>query len=714
MSVRTQPFTARFTRVIVSLAWTLILISLAGCSVGDFIGAYFNTYYNAQRLFSEAEEELSKQSATRQTEKVFLAPIAVPAATKTKLTSVVEKCSKLLQYHPESELVDDALMMIGKSYYYQNEHQKAERKFREIMDGYPESDLAFEARLLLSYTLYRMNDKAKAGNVAKELVDTTKLEDPDIAANASVLLAEIERENENYEEAIFHYQKAAELGESADDRMDSYMKLAELYSLEGDDKSALEAYRRAEESSTSYLSRYQALMGLARKLSKLGNFEASFELLDDLRSNSNNKDFFGEIELEIGNVFQTMNDVEGAITQYVYVDTTYAKTEASANSYYQLGHLYETILFQYDSARIAYNQGKTEFPQARITETLVYRSEYLNKYYTFQKEISKYDSLRALILNPPVMTTPAQNETSADSSAATTDTSVTTQDVGVKDSSAIVSDSTRQKLQNNPSPASLPTLRTVDSLLAHNKMELGGLFYSTIGMMDSAEVWYRRLVIDHPNSKPVPRALFTLAQIYALDKTVGKSKSDSLHSEIVSIFPDSEFADESRRILGLEPRERKRDEAESAYVRGEKLMKAGNNSAAIDTFAAIVVRYPSSPLAPKAQYAIGWIYERMNSHLDSAIVSFQRLVDLYPKSQHALLIRPKLNEVEAHRRALEQAQKDSAMQKDSLSQTPVRKEIPGMQEEPIQGADQIETKELDRQSSPDTPEEDPEKKPKPR
>ena len=423
MSVRTQPFTAQFTRVIVSLAWTLILISLAGCSVGDFIGAYFNTYYNAQRLFSEAEEELSKQSATRQTEKVFLAPIAVPAATKTKLTSVIEKCSKLLQYHPESELVDDALMMIGKSYYYQNEHQKAERKFREILDGYPGSDLAFEAKLLLSYTLYRMNDMAKAANVAKELVDTTKLEEPDIAANASVLLAEIERENENYEEAISHYQKAAELGESADGRTDSYMKLAELYSLKGDDKSALEAYRRAEESSTSYSSKYQARMGQARKLSKLGNFEAGFELLDDLRSNSNNKDFFGEIELEIGNVFKTMNDVEAAIAQYVYVDTTYARTEASANSYYQLGHLYETILVQYDSARIAYNKGKTEFPQARITESLVYRSEYLNKYYTFQKEISKYDSLRALILNPPVITTPAQNENSTDSSAATSDTS---------------------------------------------------------------------------------------------------------------------------------------------------------------------------------------------------------------------------------------------------------------------------------------------------
>jgi tetratricopeptide (TPR) repeat protein len=714
LSARTQPFTVQLTRVIVSLAWTLILISFASCSVGDFIGAYFNTYYNAQRLFSEAEEELSKQTGPTQTGKPFLAPFVVQAGTKTKLTSVIEKCSKLLQYHPESNLVDDALMMIGKSYYYQNEHQKGERKFRELIEGYPESDLAFEAELLLSYTFYRMNDKPKATSLAKALADTTTLEEPGIAAKASALLGEIERENENYDEAISHYQKAAELGDSAEDQTESYMKLAELYSLVGDNQKALEAYEHAEESSANYSSKYHALMGQARKLYELGHFDASLKLLEDLRSNSNNKDFFGEIELEIGNASTAMNDPESAIAQYKYVDTTYARTEAAANSYYQLGHLYETMLFQYDSARITYNKGKTEFPQALITQSLVSRSEYLNKYYAYKKELARYDSIRTLILNPSVEATPVQHGAPEDSSTVVTDTVATNPVAPVADSSAIVSDSTHKGFQPKPLTVPLPPLETVDSLLAYYKTELGGLFYSTIGVMDSAEAWYRRLVIDHPYSKLVPRALFTLAQIYAQDTTVAQSKSDSLHNEIVNLFPNSEFAVESRRILGQSPRVKKKDEAESAYARAEELMDAGNNRAAIDTFASIVDRYPSSPLAPKAQYAVGWLYEHMNSHLDSAIVSFQKLVRLYPTSQYTLLVQSKLSEVDAHRRALEQSEKDTTTQNDSLSATPVGKEIPGMQEEPVREEGQSEVKSLGGQSVSGTPEKNPERKPRPR
>jgi len=104
----------------------------------------------------------------------------------------------------------------------------------------------------------------------------------------------------------------------------------------------------------------------------------------------------------------------------------------------------------------------------------------------------------------------------------------------------------------------------------------------------------------------------------------------------------------------------------------------------------------------------------MNSHLDSAIVNFQKLVRLYPNSQYTLLVRSKLSEVDAHRHALEQSEKDSTTQNDSLSATPVGKEIPGMQEKPVREEGQSEVKSLGGQSVSGTPEENPERKPRPR
>ena len=183
-----------------------LLINLSGCSIGSFIGAYFNTYYNAQKQFSEAEAEVfSPANAIGgvRVERKYLAPFEVSAQSKTKFATVIEKCSKLLQYHPDSKLVDDALLMIGKSYYYQNEHQSAERKFKELLSSYPESGLAFETRLLLAQTYYRNNEKTQSLSVAMELFDNAKQENEDaIGGKTARLLAQLQSESRDFAQAL--------------------------------------------------------------------------------------------------------------------------------------------------------------------------------------------------------------------------------------------------------------------------------------------------------------------------------------------------------------------------------------------------------------------------------------------------------------------------------------------------------------------------------
>ncbi len=102
--------------------------------IGDFVGAYFNTYYNAQKAFREAEDEVWNQPdlKVQGAGKNYLAVFNVSQNTRTKFSSVIEKCSKLLEYHPESNLVDDALMMIGKSYFYQNDLSACRTKIQGV------------------------------------------------------------------------------------------------------------------------------------------------------------------------------------------------------------------------------------------------------------------------------------------------------------------------------------------------------------------------------------------------------------------------------------------------------------------------------------------------------------------------------------------------------------------------------------------------------
>lgn len=630
----------------VVLLLVLSIVLGGGCGVGDFVGAYFNTYYNAQKLFSEAEEEVLTQQRDPRTvgQKVFLPPFVVSPSAKTKFTSVIEKCSKLLQYHPGSNLVDDALMLIGKSYYYQNDNPKAERKFVELVETFPQSDLVLEARVLLAYSYYRMDDKVKSGAAANELLEAAEeAGEREYSAKASLLLGQLEVERENIEQAKAHYQNVAQVSGEAEQRARAFMSVGDLSFNSGDYAQALKSYRSAEDASSDYLAEYRARIAQGRSLSKLGEYEEALDLLDDLRSNSNFREFYGEIDFESGNTYRDMGETDEAVHQYIFVDTTYARTEVSAKSHYELGLLYETKLFLYDSARVTYNKGRNEFPQSDVTALIVARAEYMNKYRNYTTEIGRLDSIRRFILYPPPDTAMVgPDSTQADSLLAS--------DFEGRDSAKV-------NLPRIPPPP----LDTVEAQLANNITELAVLFQSTIGVPDSAEKWYRRLLIDHPRSKGTPLALFTLAQIAAQDSARPRSVSDSLYREIIDRYPETEFAAEARKRLGLPEVMTTRDRVEAAYLKAEQLLQGGKPKEAIAEFHAIVDRYPESSVASKAQFAVGWIYERVSSQPDSAIKTYRRLVESYPNSQYASLVKPMLAEVDMYEKAMQDsAARDSA------------------------------------------------------
>ncbi len=642
----------------------LTIFILSGCSVGDFVGAYFNTYYNAQRQFDEAEAEILNAPALpgSRAEKEFLAPFDVTSQAKTKFTAVIEKCSKLLQYHPESKLVDDALFMIGKSYYYQNEHQSAERKFNELISTHPESDLLFEARLLLANTYYRSNNKEVAATAARALIEEAKAADEDgIVAKAASLLAHIEIEQKNLTDAIEHYRIASDLAESSVERAAAYRALAELYNQHTEYANAVDAYTKAEDVSTDYLGKYKAEIGQARSLSKLGKHEESLTLLESLIKNANYREFFGEVDLEIGNVYRDMNDLPSAEEQYRYVDTAYARTEAAANSYYQLGLLYERELLLYDSARVAYDKGKSEFPQAEVTTTLVKKSDYMAKYFAYKTEIAKYDSIRKFILYPPDTLVAI----AGDSSNVDTSGILAQRDSLQGDSTVTVARTDSLVVKAPVIPP--PPMDTVQTRLAFNKSELASLFYSGLSVIDSAKYWYQQLLSDHASSIYAPRAMYTLAEILGQDSTVDSARVDSLRRQIVDRFPESEFAVEARRLLGLPQQKKQTNPQIAVYDSADRLVKSGEIANALGLFRNIADGDSTSQLAAKAQYAVGWIFENVRPDNDSTVANYQRLVARFPNSQYASLVRPKLAEVESQRQIRIQEQKLLEQKKDSTA-----------------------------------------------
>ncbi len=189
-------------------------------------------------------------------------------------------------------------------------YQPAERKFKELISGYPESDLLPEAEMLMAYSFYKEGDRASANTTATQLLDAAKKDDDDnIIAYVSILLGQMALEDKNYTLALEHYRDAAEHGNSREQRAFAFLNVADMYIKTGDYAKAEAAFEEERRQSPNYLGEFKGDMGVARMLAKQGKYDESLELLRDLRSDKKNKEFYGEIEFEIANVYRDQGEL---------------------------------------------------------------------------------------------------------------------------------------------------------------------------------------------------------------------------------------------------------------------------------------------------------------------------------------------------------------------------------------------------------------------
>jgi TolA-binding protein len=664
----------RIRTTVVKTFLVLNLLLLPSCGVWDFFSAYFNTYYNAKTLFGQAVDEVWTAPELRDTGRNLLALVSIGSGPRTKFTSVIEKCSKLLQYHPESALVDDALLMIGRSYYYQGEYQQADRKCHELIDGYPDSPLLHDAQVLLAYSLYKSRDTVAAVALATKIYDAAVADDDGrLMSDAALVLGQMALDAKITGRAREMLEVVGERASDADMRSNAYLKAAELYGAAKEYPDAERLYMRARDLSKSYTGEFKGLFGAARMVSRAGRYDAALDRLTDLRANLNYRESWGEVDVEIANLYRDRGDITLAVDHYRYVDTAYARAEAAVNANYELGMLYEMRFNLYDSAKTAYDRARSGPTQARNMPIVVRKSDYLGRYLQYRKEVNRLDSTLYALLHPPDTT-------------AVMDSVHALPDSLKKDSTALArADSLKPKAP--PAPIMHPD--TVRTRLALAMDDLAGVLYANMELPDSARFWYRRLVREYPDSRVAPRAFYVLARIERGDSTVDRSIPDSLYRCIIDKYPESPFADEARRLLGMPPLVRAADLAGECYARGVSLMQAGKSKAAIDTFTVLVKHYPTSPFAVRAMYAAGWLYENEAKTPDSAAALYERLVAKAPSSTYAQRVQARVQEVQTVRRvAQEKVRADSIAKAAALDSVKARQAGAGTKKDSVAVAGQ--------------------------
>ena len=690
-------------------ALLLAMASLGGCFVSDFVSqrydnsvAYFNTYYNATRLFDDAVLEIQTTEQTQRNKGLPPQKEISPTA-KQKLTSVIEKCSKLLQYHPTSKWVADALMLIGESYYYMGEYLKADRKFAELVAQYPQSNRFLEARLWLGKSLRRGNQLEPAARELGAVAEAaSSASEKAIAAQAWLELGEINTDKEAYDDAIKAYQDLIDKSDYDELKAEAQFRLARLAEKARDYQKAADAFQKVLDFDPDPYLRYQSRFRYAVNKERLKNYDEALRVLYALLDERSNTDFYPEIKLEIANVLDERGDIEDAIQAYVIIDTTYRRTDVAAKGYFQLGLLYEKTLHNYAAAETNYVRASVEFATSEVASLGRERGEKLRKYRLSRRMITESDSSlvtemkrlenqrdTAKVHQPgsleaeqleslKVQQSDSLEVQKVDSLKVAQPDSVKTKqgetpEVQRPDSLKVehhdsLTDSLAVKLRPPwqlhtelwDSTASSPTIRALKLQLARQAYDLAVLFFLDLKEPDSALYWCEKTTSLSADSDLSARGLYTLAEIHRAMDPANRARVDSLYKKIVSDYPNTEYGREAQRILGVDVKKATIDSAAAVYRRAEQLLGENRPGEAINTLQTILREFPTSPYSPKSQYAIGWIYENVEHKPDSAAESYRILANRYPTSTYANAVMPMLA-------ARDQWKAESKLKRDSTS-----------------------------------------------
>jgi tetratricopeptide (TPR) repeat protein len=617
--------------------WCLVVIislTMNGCS---FVSqtyqntvAYFNTYYNARKTFDEALRELEKNKPTTLQTNLFL-PANVPQPVRQKFQTVIEKCSKIIQFYPETNLMDDAVLLIGKSYYYLNEVVPAQKKFSEILENFPASDLRFEAKLMLAKTYYLAAKPNDALNLVKNLIEESLEEkERDIASEGFLLEGQIYVDRENYAQASESYNRALETRGDKKFLSHAAYLLAWCNESEGNHDAASRTYLRVVDFSPPFILEFNARLHAATEFALSGNSDRSQEVLRELQGEILNPEQRSLVEFEFGNTYQRAGEYEKALQYYETVDTLYKRTDASAKSNYQAGIIWEKHFSDLRRAKSFYDKAKSEFQQSDVTPLATKKAEVLGRYVLHRNEFDKYDSLLYLHEHPHVNVAPD----SSVKAVSVPDDSVISHEISPSDTLTAAGKTT------DPVQTVAVPLDTIHHRRSMHQLALGILFLVDLENPDSSVRWLTMLLNEYAQSKLVPQALYVLSEVFR-SKNDG-AKVDSLYDVLLTKYPDSEFSKIIQRSEEDEPMSTKTDSTEILYASAVRLLEEGRTEQAIRNLRRILSTYPTHNLNARARYALGWMYENITINKDSAIAHYRLLEQEHPNSIYTTRVRPKL------------------------------------------------------------------------
>ena len=643
-------------------------ILLVGCSIwGDFT-TYFNLYYNTSDIFSQAEDAIKSQK----TDLFSNEEVTIPGSATQLLNKVIEKASQILQFHSQSAYVDDALLMLGKSFFYQKNYLKAIREFQELVATQPNSNLILEAKLWIGKSDMKLKNYDDAlstlEKVRKQGIDEGK---HDIVVDAYIEEIKYKLTQQDYSGAITLSKELLTVSKNDEINAEVVYEMGKLYNLLNDPQNAILAFQQVLDYSPSYDIEFNARLELGKAYREAGQPEKALNIFDDMSSRKNYSEFYDQIDLELGTTQVDLKNYKEAYNYFKTVDTGFTNSKSAGIAKYKLGELYQYYFFNFDSASYYYSKSVT----SRLPEEFILSAndkiQKFRKYKTLSDNISQNYKKLEYVENPESFVKDSiayYSDTVKTENPVSTETNISSDNRRGRFNDRRFSEMSKSEIQASNTTAQktgkgIPPIRpnisadSIKSLLVQNLFELGNLFFTEFNLPDSAYYFYSKVLNDYPDSKYQARTMYALGSYYL---TINENaKADSLFNIIYDNYKNENVVNAAANKLNKPLIDLNYDPAVSLYDSAEKRLTNKNYTASLKEFYNIYKSYPQSTLAPKALYATGWILENQLNMPDSAALFYDTLTARYPKTVYAVKISKGIDFYNQEKARIKKAYEDS-------------------------------------------------------
>ena len=356
-------------RSIKDLTLFLTVVALLGLSSC----AYYNTFYNAEQYFEEA------QRVTRENQSETISREEINLYSKS-----IEKSKKLLQKYPESKYRDDAQFLIAKGYYFKGDFLIAKRYFDDLALNYGNSPYVEEVPLWVGRCLLKVGDLEMAQHEASRIL--RERSNRSLQADALLLMGEIAVQQDSLEVAEKYLEQVIERSPDSFTKAQAQFQVGRMRENKGDFEAALEAYKSVSKFKPSESLKVESIIRQTSMLKALKRDDDAIKMIKRMLEDDKFVDIRGQLEVELAKLYLSTNKLIQAESRFMSILEDYSRQEEAAEASYYLGELQLIHNFKYQAAKEAYVGIKTQSMRSPYVNKGAQRIKQVDRYITLQTD----------------------------------------------------------------------------------------------------------------------------------------------------------------------------------------------------------------------------------------------------------------------------------------------------------------------------------------